>query len=232
MKNFIKNELYGWTKAEIFWLLAACGIIAALSVYWGDSLMGIISATTGVACVVCTGKGKLSAYFFGAVNCVLYGLISYRAKLYGETTLNLLYYLPMQFYGFSIWSKNMNAETCEVKKIHMKKSGRIFTLLSIGAGTVGYGFLLKSMGDAMPFVDAFTTASSVIAMIVSIKMYAEQWWIWIGVNVFSVYMWYCDISAGSYNWATLLMWSVYLLNSVIMCVKWEKEVKENGKVSI
>ena len=57
--------------------------------------MGIISATTGVACVVCTGKGKLSAYIFGVVNCVLYAIISYQAKLYGETMLNALYYVPM-----------------------------------------------------------------------------------------------------------------------------------------
>lgn len=230
MRNFIKSELYGWKKAEVLWLVLACSIITALSVYWGDSLMGIISATTGVACVVCTGKGKLSAYIFGAVNCVLYGVISYQARLYGETTLNLLYYLPMQFYGFYVWSKNMNAETCEVKKKHMKNSGRLLLLLSIIAGTVVYGFVLKFMGDAMSFVDAFTTVSSVIAMIVSIKMFTEQWWIWIGVNVFSVYMWYCDISSGSYNWATLLMWMVYLINSVVMCVKWEKEVKENGNV--
>lgn len=32
-----------------------------------DSVIGIISATTGVACVVCTGKGKLSAYLFGLI---------------------------------------------------------------------------------------------------------------------------------------------------------------------
>ena len=34
--------------------------------------------------------------------------------------------------------------------------------------TIGYGFLLKELGDAMPFVDSFTTISSVVAMIVSV----------------------------------------------------------------
>lgn len=229
MKELLKNELSGWKKLEITWLLAACIIIAGLSIYWGDTLMGIISATTGVACVVCTGKGKLSAYFFGVINCVLYAIIAYQAKLYGETMLNALYYVPMQFVGFYVWRKNMNEENHEVKKIHMSNKSRILWALAMILGTIAYGLVLKKLGDAMPFVDSFTTVSSVIAMIVSVKMYSEQWWIWILVDVFSVYMWWCNFASGSDNLATLLMWVVYLGNAIIMCVKWEKEAAKNTK---
>lgn len=226
MREFIKNELSRWKKWEAAWLLIACAVIAGLSVYWGDSLMGIISATTGVACVVCTGKGKLSAYIFGLINSVLYAIISFKSNLYGETMLNAIYYVPMQFVGFYVWSKHINNETQEVKKKHMIWKERIVLVIAIIASTYLYGLFLKYLGDAMPFVDAFTTASSVIAMIISVKMFAEQWWIWVAVDIFSVYMWWCDFSNGSSNIATLLMWCVYLLNAVIMLVKWEKESRK------
>lgn len=229
MKKLLKNELSGWKKIEVFWLLLACTVITLLSIYWKDSIMGIISATTGVACVVMTGKGKLSAYFFGLINSVLYAIIAYKARLYGETMLNLLYYVPMQFVGFYIWNKNMNEESHEVNKIHMTNKSRLLWLAIMIAGTIGYGFILKALGDAMPFVDSFTTVSSVVAMIVSVKMYAEQWWIWIAVDIFSVYMWWCNFSAGSDNMATLLMWIVYLGNAIIMCIKWEKEARKGIK---
>lgn len=228
MKDFIQNELSGWKRAEVFWLLAACVVIAGLSVYWGDSLMGIISATTGVACVVCTGKGKLSAYLFGLINCVLYAIIAYKATLYGETMLNAIYYIPMQFVGFYTWKRNMNAETHEVNKRHMKNWHRLIMLLSIIVATHVYGLLLQYLGDAMPFVDSFTTVSSVAAMIISVRMFAEQWWIWVAVDVFSVYMWWCDFRTGSDNMATLLMWVVYLGNAFIMLVKWEREAAKEA----
>ena len=230
MKDIILNEFKGWKKLEVLWLILACAIITGLSIYWKDTIMGIISATTGVACVVCTGKGKLSAYLFGVINCVLYAIIAYNARLYGETMLNAIYYLPMQFIGFYVWSKHMNSETKEVMKIHMNNKARIIWLLVMVAATIGYGYILKALGDAMPFVDSFTTVSSVIAMIVSVKMYSEQWWIWILVDVFSVYMWWTQFSVGNDNMATLLMWVVYLGNAIIMCIKWEKEAIKN-KVS-
>lgn len=185
--------------------------------------MGIISSTTGVACVVCTGKGKLSAYLFGLVNSVLYAIISFNAHLYGETMLNAIYYVPMQFVGFYVWNKHMNSETKEVEKRHMDMKGRLLLLIVMIAATYVYGLFLRSIGDAMPFVDSFTTVSSVIAMIISVKMFAEQWWIWVAVDVFSVYMWWCNFKTGGDNMATLLMWTVYLGNAIIMLVKWEKE---------
>ena len=112
----------------------------------------------------------------------------------------------------------------------MKNSGRIILLLSILTATYFYGLILRFLGDAMPFVDSFTTVSSVVAMIVSVKMFAEQWWIWVAVDIFSVYMWWCDFQSGSDNMATLLMWVVYLGNAIIMLVKWEREAKLNKEV--
>ena len=224
IKQLIKNELKGWKVWELSWMFLAISVIIGLSIYWQDSLMGIVSAATGVACVVCTGKGKLMAYVFGLINCVLYAIISFRSAFYGETMLNALYYVPMQFVGFFVWAKNMNQETGEVEKRHMKNVHRLLWAVCLAVATVLYGLFLKHLGDAMPFVDSFTTVSSVLAMIISVKMYSEQWWLWVGVNVFTIFMWLMDFIKGNDNIATLLMWVVYLINSVVMLIKWEKEI--------
>lgn len=228
MKNFIKNELSGWRTGEVLWICISVAIIVVISVVLGDSAMGIISSTTGVMYTLLAGKGKLSAYFFGLINSVLYAIISYHAAYYGETMLNALYYVPMQFVGFYVWSRNMNSETHTVKKGHMKNSHRLITLAAIAGATYAYGLLLSYLGDPMAYVDSFTTTASVIAMIISVKMYAEQWWIWGAVNLMSVYMWWIDFRAGSGNIATLLMWALYLVNSVVLFVQWERDIKRQN----
>lgn len=228
LKKFVADELSNWRPWEVGWLLLACVVITGLSVYWQDSLIGIISATTGVACVVCTGKGKLSAYIFGTVNVVLYAIIAFNARYYGEVMLNALYYFPMEFYGFYIWSKHMNQETHEVQKRWMQPKGRYLVTVAVIAGTVGYGFVLKALGGALPFVDALSTVVSVVAMLVSVKMYVEQWILWIVVDAVTVIMWGVAFAQGSESIATLLMWIVYLGNAVMMYLKWAREARKNA----
>lgn len=219
----IKNELQGWKKWEVIWLIITTFTITTLSIYWKDNLMGIVSATTGVICVVCTGKGKLSAYIFGAVNTFLYAIIAFKARYYGEVMLNAFYYFPLQFYGFYVWSKNMNPITKEVKKIRMNKKNRVILFAFVGIGTLVYGFILDKMGGNLPYVDGLSTVVSVVAMIISIKMYMEQWMLWIIVDIVTVIMWGVAFINGNDSIATLLMWVIYLGNAIIMYFKWNKE---------
>lgn len=219
----IKNELQGWKKWEVIWLIITTFTITTLSIYWKDNLMGIVSATTGVICVVCTGKGKLSAYIFGAVNTFLYAIIAFKARYYGEVMLNAFYYFPLQFYGFYVWSKNMNPITKEVKKIRMNKKNRVVLFAFVGIGTLVYGLILDKMGGNLPYVDGLSTVVSVVAMIISIKMYMEQWMLWIIVDIVTVIMWGVAFINGNDSIATLLMWVIYLGNAIIMYFKWNKE---------
>ena len=120
----------------------------------------------------------------------------------------------------------MDSQTNEGKKRHMTQRGRLLLIAAIALLTAGFGFVLRTMGDVMPFVDSFTTVSSVIAMVVSVKRYSEQWWIWLGVNLFSVYMWWCNFTMGNDNMATLVMWLVYLINGIFILIKWERDLKK------
>lgn len=222
MKKFFKNELSNWKLYEVFWLISASLFIIGLSIYWKDTWYGIISALSGVICVILTGKGKISAYIFGVINCILYGLISYNQGLYGETMLNLLYYLPLQFYGFSIWNKHINTNNLEVTRLKLTNIERFKKCILVLLGTIIYGLILKKLNDPMPFIDSFTTVASVFAMWLSCKRFMEQWYLWIGVDIVSVYMWWTRYSIGGDNIATLLMWIIFLINAIYGFIKWRK----------
>lgn len=225
VKKFVKEEISGWKSWELIWLAVSTVVIVGLSIYWGDNWFGITSALTGVWCVILTGKGKMTAFIVGLVNTLMYAWIAYSSKYYGEVMLNALYYAPMQFVGFYTWSKHMNEETHEVDKQRMNMKQLSFWIIIACVSVIGYGYFLKSLGGNLPYFDAFTTCLSVIAMIVSIKRYMEQWIIWIAIDVITIFLWYTDYTLGNDNIATLLMWVVYLLNAVFQLVKWYKDSK-------
>ena len=230
LKEYIKLETSGWKWYELLYLAACTLAIFIPSVIARDSAMAVISATCGAISVVLTGKGKLGTYIFGGIQCALYAIISYRATYYGETLLNVFYLLPLEVVGFMQWKKNMNSENAEVVKLKMTGRQRITWAAVLAVGTVALGFILKHYNDAMPFMDAFTTGGTMIAFVLTVKRYSENWWIWIAINVATVSMWLKNVLAGGENAsiATLLMWSVYLVNSVIMLIRWMREANRNS----
>lgn len=60
-----------WRVAELVWLGLATLTVLIVSLSLGDVPLGIASALSGIICVILTAKGKLAAYYFGVVNCIL-----------------------------------------------------------------------------------------------------------------------------------------------------------------
>ena len=226
LKAYLKNELTGWKAFDIAWLAIATAVILGLSLYWKDNWISLIAALTGVWCVILTGKGKRSSFLIGIVNVLFYAWIAWQAKYYGEVMLNVLYYFPAGFVGFFAWKKHMNEETGEVSKTHLSVKNSAFVYVLTGAGIVIYGYILKYLGGNMPYVDSMSTVISVVAQILSIKRLAEQWVLWIVVDIVTVIMWAVHFAQGGETVATLAMWSVYLINAVIMFARWYKEAKK------
>ena len=226
LKKFLREELTGWTPLSVCWLCVATAVILGLSLYWKDTAVGTVSALTGVWCVILTGQGKRSSFIFGVVNTLCYAWVSYGARYYGEVMLNLVYYFPMNFVGFYMWSKHLDSRTGEVVKarLPLKKGLAVYSLTGIGIFL--YGLLLKALGGALPYTDSMSTVVSVTAQLLSVWRLAEQWVLWVVVDIVTVVMWAIQFAKGGESIATLAMWSVYLINAVIMLVKWMKEAKK------
>ena len=142
--------------------------------------------------------------------------------------LNAGYYLPMGVVGWFAWKKHMDDDTGEVvkKRLNLKKGLLIYA--ATGLAIVVYGLILAALGGSLPYVDSMSTVVSVVAQILSIGRLMEQWVLWIAVDVVTVVMWAVDFAHGGETVATLAMWSVYLVNAVIMFYRWNKESRYNG----
>lgn len=220
--KMIKDGRMSW---EALWMLLANAVILGVSIYMGDDVLSIIASLTGVICVILCGLGKVSNYFWGTINVILYAYVAWKAKYYGDVMLNLIYYLPTNIIGWVMWSKNVNSETKEVYKKRLTVKWDIIVVIASIIGIFGYSYVLKLLGGNLPLVDSMSTVLSIVAQILMINRYAEQWIIWILVDVVSVIMWFVALFGEGQSVAVLLMWTVYLANAVIMYIKWRKDTK-------
>ena len=116
IKEIVKRELKKKKKWQIFWMIFANVMILGVSIYQGDTWLGIAASITGVICVILCGMGKVSNYLFGTVNVVLYAIVAWKAKYYGDVMLNLLYYLPTNILGWVVWKKHL--DECQKIDVH------------------------------------------------------------------------------------------------------------------
>lgn len=227
--NKITKELKSFKSWEVAWLLFANIVILAVSVYMGDTPIGIICSITGTCCVILTGMGKMSNFLFGTINVILYAYVAWNAKYYGEVMLNLLYYFPTNIIGFVAWKKHMNEEKNEVQMLRLTLKQDVMLALACVAGIFGYSYVLKLLGGNLPLIDSMSTVLSVVAQILLIRRRMEQWIIWIIVDVVTVIMWIAAFFNGGESVAVLMMWIVYTINAFIMFIKWYKGSKATEK---
>lgn len=180
-----------------------------------------IAAVSGIFCVVLCAKGKKSQYIWGLFNVIGYVIIAFINKYYGEVMLNALYYLPSQFIGYYLWNKNMNEETNDVKgkKLDVKKS--ILLLTICGVGILIYKLVLDLLGGTSTLLDSASTVISVVANLLMMLRYREQWLLWIVIDIITVIMW---LIVGDY--IMVIMWAVYLINAFNGYYNWTKVIQE------
>ena len=220
------NKFFGdWTMFEKAWLTISSILMIVLSLIWGDSILALLSGLAGTISVVLCAKGKIENYAFGLFQAVTYAFLCFQSHIYGEVMYNILM-VPMIIIGFISWRKNMASGNEEVKARNLTPKGWIILIIGSIAAVAGYSMVLKMLGGSFAMIDATSTTLSVIATLLMLARYSEQWVMWVIVNVASVILWGMALMKGDSGAITLVvMWSAYLFNSVYGYINWRKMAK-------
>ena len=216
----------GWTWFERIWLLLFSIVNVFLYLKWDSGLIGLISAMSGMLCVVLVAKGKISNFVFGIVNTATYAYISYGYGLYGESMLNALFYLPTQFIGLWMWQRHRSVnkvrdEDIEIKRLSVK--GWAIVIASVVVGAYAYMHVLMALDAQQVRIDSVAVVMSVVAQILLTLRYAEQWVLWILVNLLSIVLWVVTLSqSGGSDYTMPVMWTAFLINSIYGWINWLK----------
>jgi len=211
---------------EWFLILLIVGLNLLYSILNREiAYVSTIASISGVVCVVLVAKGHIANYLFGLIQVCLYVYISWQSRFWGEVMLNGLYYVPMQFIGFLSWRKRMSAGSAtQVQSRRLCPQMRLIIGISTLAATLVYGYLLELMNGQNPYIDAVTTLLSIVAMILMVRAYAEQWVLWICVNAGTILLWSMSVYRQEPHAVVMvMMWSVYLINSVYGLIRWMKQ---------
>ncbi len=177
-------------------------------------------------------RADIRLWIVGLIMPVVHGVLYYRSGLYADCSMQV-YYVLAGLYGWAVWqrgrsriknAKNIPADRTTPKSFAITRTPlRRVPLLVAAYALVHAGIyllLVRFTNSTVPFWDSFTTALSVVAMWMLSRKYAEQWLVWLVVDLTTVGLYvYKEIpfTAGLYLLYSALAVAGYL--------RWNRQIR-------
>jgi len=155
------------------------------------SYLELFAVISGIIAVGLAALAKRINFLVGMLNAVLYGFLFYQIQLYADMLLQG-YYFIMSILGFIFWQEDSIKDNYKTLSI----SARTKLVFIILTGSAIFAIFIAnlhcilpqffSQKASYPWVDAFITFTSVVAMYLLTKKYLENWYLWIVVNVVAI----------------------------------------------
>ena len=220
MVTWIKNEFWnGYNWFERCFMLGM--VLLQLIVYCivPDSPIGMVCGIAGVICVALTAKGKLSSYIFNFIQIVTYMIICWDLKLYLEFGENIFYFITC-ILGVFLWKKNMKQNEDGSTQVVAKKFElwQWFATIAVAVfGTYSLGKIGTLIGSTLPYYDALTNVLALIAQMLMVWRFREQWAIWIVIDITCLIMF---TILG--QWSMVAMYVAWTINAFYGWYNWSK----------
>lgn len=188
------------------------------------SLPEYIAVVAGIASVYFSRIENIWVYPVGLINTIIYIYLSFKYHLPGEASVNF-YYTVMSFYGWYQWVRK---DERHEKILHVTFSDRQMWInqLLFGIGCYIALYMAISLAKdlfyegAIPWADAFASATAFTAMWLMTRKKVESWYWWIATNIASIPLYFVK---------GLMLTSVYYLVLLIFAfwglMEWKRRAR-------
>jgi len=152
------------------------------------------------------------------VSVALYAIIFYRARLYADMGLQVLYFV-LAVYGWWAWLHGGKARgELEVSRASSRTRGVLVLLAGLGGVVLGQS-LARFTDASLPFMDSILTAFSLAAQWMQTRKLLECWLVWLAVDV-------CYVGLFSYKelYLTAGLYAVFLVLAAMGFAEWRRSM--------
>lgn len=173
----MKNPFSNWAKKDyVLWVVSLFAVIVCNLLVRPIDILTLIATVIGINMLLFAAKGNVLGQIFSIVFCIMYVIISYRFKYYGEMITYLCMSFPIAVASVITWLKNPSKKDAMVVKIRhfTVKEGFIVCALSLLV-TIALYFVLRAFNTPnliVSTISVFTSFSAAYLTMRRISFYA------------------------------------------------------------
>lgn len=228
------KRIFGFSVFEIILYLICIALFVFLAFFYKSNIFELISTLLGLISVSLNSKKITQCFFFYVFYVLIYGIVSFVNKQYGEGILNLCYNLPVYLitiYNLFIRKKSENKE--DIIRTLEKKEW-IVILIVIPIITVFYGIVLSMIGSRNPYLNSLATAFSVVSVFLASRLVKHQWLFWVLYSLVLIFIWFSNFSQNSQTGVLYLVLNIiYIVLNIKGYINWNQlERKQKEEVNV
>lgn len=181
-------------------------------------LLEWIAAAFGAVSVFLSVRQHIWSWPTALVNVALYSWVFYLQGLYSDMGLQVVYF-ALSLYGWYEWLYGGAGRT----KLEVSRATPLLWIASAVVGVVCWAVLgrltSRLPGAALPYVDAATTTTSLIAQYMMTRKILENWTIWIVVDVV-----YVGMFVFKHLYPTAMLYAVFLVLAALGHIEWKRSL--------
>ena len=178
----------------------------------------ILGFVTGAASVLLAVRESAWNWPVGIANNIFFLILFWKAKLYGDATLQVVY-IVISIFGWWSWVRGGAGHTALPISRTSPRTGMLLATATGVATVLVAGGLWFFTDSAVPLADAATTALSLTAQFMLSRKLLENWWVWMTADVIYIAL-YC--------YKSLYLTAVLYLLFFAMCIAgytgWKKSL--------
>lgn len=200
-------------------MVALAGVLFCIAAYAGViPIDGLESAAfvTGAYSVWWAAKNSVWNFPISIVNCSLFIILFWEARLYADMGLQLVY-IALSLIGIYSWLWGGAAKTpLPIRSLGLRQG--LLVVLATAVFAIVLHEILIRVGGAAPWADGILTAASIAAMTLMVRRLITSWFVWISVDVAYIWLFW---SRGLH--LTSVLYLVFLAMCLYGLAHWRRE---------
>ena len=219
--------LRSFTKFEICLWLGSVLLVGASFVLSSEDPVSLAASLVGVTALILIAKGNVIGQILTVLFSILYGVVSFYSRYYGEMITYLGMSAPIALAAVFTWLKNP-AASGEVRVNTLR--GRDYALLfALGAAvTFAFYFILKAFGTARLAVSTLSVLTSFLAASLTLKRSEYYALAYAANDVVLIALWVAASLSDPGNLPMVACFLAFLANDIYGFINWLKMKKRQA----
>lgn len=228
-----KHVFLGLTAFELaLWALSVCIVIVSYLLSRSDasaSLLSLAAPLVGVTALIYVSAGNVAGQVLTIVFSVLYGIISFRTRYYGEMLTYLLMSAPAAGAAVVAWLKHpFNGNKTQVEVNHLSVRECILMAVLAGVTTLVFHFILKYFNTAQLFFSTLSVTTSFLAAYLSMRRSPFYGLAYAANDIVLIILWILASAGNSSALPMVACFAAFLANDVYGFINWKRMKKHQS----